>query len=59
MNADARINQRAALRSSRIDPRTCRPDAAYPKYGQVVPTVEYVRQFGEALGLKPAPTQFG
>lgn len=57
MTIDAKINARAALRASHIDARTCRPDAAYPQ-AEAAP-VQYVRQFSEALGLRPAPTLFG
>lgn len=60
MNIDEKINRRAAAKVGRIDLRTGRPDAAYPKAEghRAVPMV-YVGEFSTALGLKPTRTAFG
>ena len=44
-------------KAGRIDPRTCRPDSAYPK--RETQAERYVRQFSRALGHKPTRTLFG
>ena len=41
----------------RIDPRTARPDSAYPR--KQSDAQRYVDEFSRALGLKPTPTLFG
>ncbi len=41
----------------RIDPRTARPDSAYPR--QQSDAQRYTEEFSRALGLKPTPTRFG
>jgi len=42
---------------SRIDPRICRPDSAYPR--QQPDVQRYADEFSRALGLRPTPTLFG
>jgi hypothetical protein len=42
---------------SRIDPRTARPDSAYPR--QQSDAQRYTHEFSRALGLRPTPTLFG
>jgi len=50
------MNPRAP-KTGRIDPRTARPDSAYPR--QQSNSQRYTDEFSRALGLKPAPTLFG
>jgi len=46
-----------APKPSRIDPRTARPDSAYPHHQP--DAQRYADEFSRALGLKRSPTQFG